>query len=332
MSYYRGPDFIGNPLDNPARRRAAVFSAATTSRASVPIIETAGDMIVSVHEACHAAFHHFTKRAVFSAEIDGDGGGRFRASALDVSPMLTGREAPVTVAADAKSKREWADLLVGMAAPKFAQRRYSGSTAFDWNCSHDFAVIDRILTGIAGSRTEEHEMLAEIEARARAFVDRHWSGIMRLARALYARSRLDENEIRAVLSRASSVKLNGPGVHYASDLISAGKVNWGPFTWADDTDGEELLDEESEDAVSYYHLGYDTESVGTSKYKFPFGKTEVYVEALKDAEKEGGAVGDYATKLLADIAAQKKQSFQPKRSHGSERLLWRYDGYLKPFR
>jgi hypothetical protein len=67
-------------------------------------------MIVSVHESTHAAYHHFTRRPVFSAEIDRDGGGRFRTSASDVRAPLTGREPPPgRVETDDKTKREWVE-------------------------------------------------------------------------------------------------------------------------------------------------------------------------------------------------------------------------------
>jgi hypothetical protein len=67
---------------------------------------------------------------------------------------------------------------------------------------------------------------------------------------------------------------------------------------------------------------------------YPHGKGgEIYIQALLDAQKAGGLVAEYATKLLADIAAQKKQSYQPKRARPIEEgLRWRTDGYLiNPF-
>jgi hypothetical protein len=123
------------------------------------------------------------------------------------------------------------------------------------------------------------------------------------------------------------------GACAAGALVAGGKINWGPFAWNDETDGADLLDEEGEDAVSYYYLGYDTEVVGTGAYHFPFGKGgEIYIAALVDAQKAGGVVGDYATKLLSDIVAQKKQSYQPKRARPIEEgLRWRHDGFLKGF-
>jgi hypothetical protein len=321
-------------------RRRAAFSPVVTSRASVPIAqsETVGDMITSIHEASHAAYHALTKRAVFSTEVYADGGGRFRASSLDVAPLLTGKEPPpVTVAADAKSKREWVDLPIGLASPKYAQRKYCGSDR--WNCEHDFAVIDRILTGISASLSEKHKLLAEIEARASRFVNAHWFAIVRLANALCARGYLNESEIRAALSRAPSVKLNAAGADLAFDLVSAGKLNWGGFGW-DSSDDDDLLDEEDEGGKFY--LSEDPEAVGAGKYHYPFTKTggEVYVQALLDAEKQGGVVAEFAAQLLDKITAMKRQSEAntirprmwghalPRRPGDEENFRRRVDGYF----
>jgi hypothetical protein len=130
MSLYLGPSFIGNEFDRPSRR-AAVFAPSPTSRAATPIVRSsAPDLIVSLHEATHAAYQVLTNRPAFSAEIDRDGGGRFRTSAGDVRAPLTGREPPPgKVPTDEQTKREWIGLLVRLACPRYAQRRYCGSTA-----------------------------------------------------------------------------------------------------------------------------------------------------------------------------------------------------------
>jgi hypothetical protein len=343
--FYKGPDYIGHPLSNPARR-AAVFSPVATARTSVPIVrsETTGNMITSVHEATHAAYNFYTRDGIFSAEIDRDGGGRFRTHAGDTRAPLTGREPPPgKVSTDEATKREWVSLLVGLATPRYAQRKYAGSTRFDSNCEHDFTLIDRVLTGISSSHVEKGELLVEIEARAARFVNAHWSAILRLASVICARGWVGEQEIRSALSRASSsIALNEAGASYANSLVSAGEINWGPFTWDDETDGADLLDEEGEDAVSYYHLGYDTEVVGTAKYQFPFGKGgEVYVKALLAAEKEGGTIGQYAAQLLNQITAMKKQSeantlnsrgwgrAMPRRPGDEPNFFRRCDGYFR---
>jgi hypothetical protein len=232
-------------------------------------------------------------------------------------------------------------LLVGMAAPKHAQRRYcGGSNRYDGNCDHDYLTIDRIVSCIASSPEEKREMLIDIEVRARQFVREHWSDILRLADVLHARGRLNEQQIRAVLSRAPAVKLNAAGADLAYDLVCAGKINWGGFGW-DSSDDDDLLDEDDEG--SKYHLGVDdaAETVGAGKFHYPFTKTgnEVYVAALLDAEKQGGPIGQYAAKLLDQITAMKKQSEAnttrprayalPRRPGDEPNFRRRCDGFLK---
>jgi hypothetical protein len=293
-------------------------------------------MIVSVHEACHAAHRLFTNSPVFSAEIDRDGGGRVRTSAGDTRPPLTGWEPlPAKVSTDDETKREWVSLLTGLAVAKFGQRKYSGSDRYDWNCSHDYEIISRVLTAISSSLAEKRELLDEVEDRAARFVNAHWSPILRLANVLCARGWVGEQEIKSALSRASSVKLNAAGADLAFDLVSAGKINWGGFAW-DSPDDDDLLDEEDEG--SKYHLGVDedAETVGAGKFFYPFTKSgnEVYVAALLDAEKQGGVVGEFAAQLLDKISKMKAQAKAntPKRARDSDGLRWRTDGYLiNPF-
>jgi hypothetical protein len=152
-------------------------------------------------------------------------------------------------------------------------------------------------------------MLDEIEDKARKFVDRHWSAILRLASVIFARGWVGEQEIRSALSRAPAVKLNAAGADLAYDLVCAGKINWGGFAW-DSSDDDDLLDEEDEG--SKYHLGVDddAEAVGAGKFRYPFRKSgdEVYVAALLDAGKRGGVVGEFAAQLLDKISAMKKQA------------------------
>jgi hypothetical protein len=186
-------------------------------------------------------------------------------------------------------------------------------------------LVNRVLSSISSSPVEQRDMAIAVEMGARAFVREHWPAILKLARALFVRGRLDEAEIRSVLSRASEVKLNQANADYASDLVSVGKINFGPFTWADDTDGADLLDD--------YDLA-SSDDDDEVQVHYPFGKSgEVYIAALKDAQKAGGAVADYATKLLTEITAAKKQSYQPKRSRGyygdGDQTYWRNDGYLR---
>jgi hypothetical protein len=81
--------------------------------------------------------------------------------------------------------------------------------------------------------------------------------------------------------------------------------------------------------------GTDSPTDGTEPtYHYPFGRDgEVYIAALIAAQKEGGLVADYATKLLKDISAQKKQSYQPKRARNfygdGDQVYWRHDGFLR---
>jgi hypothetical protein len=341
MSMYRGPDYVGDPFLHPSRRQA--FSPVVTSRASVPIFrsETASDLLVAVHEAAHCTYMFVHRRGVHSVEIDGRGGGQFKSHSGPDLPLLTGRTLPpVSVTTDVATKRDWISLLTGLSVALHAQRKYGAAPADDSLCSHDYASIHRVLDGITASRPENRALLDAIEERAECFVNEHWGSIMRLARVLARRGKLSKREIEAVL-RGSSIALNSNAVTFAHGLISAGKVNWGPFAASPgDPDGGELLDEEGEDAAEYYALGIDTEVVGTGQYHYPFGKNgEVYIEALLEAQKEGGLVADYATKLLTEITEQQKQSYQPKkpppnRPRGypdADKLYWRHDGYLRPF-
>jgi hypothetical protein len=330
MSLYVGPSYVGDPFLNPARR--AVFSPTVTSRASEMIVDTTESMVTAVHEAAHAAYYYFNRLSVFSAEIDGNGGGRFRTHDGPDLPLLTGNEHRATIAADDQSKREWVELLIGVACSRHAQRKYCGSDLYDGKCEHDDLVVNRVLSSIASAPSERRDMAISVELGAREFVKEHWSDILKLARVLFARGRLDKGQIEAVLGKRE-LELNQSAVNHADYLVSTGAVNWGPFTWADDTDGADLLDDDDDDDENgRYHLGENVDDATTAKYHYPFGKGgEVYIEALKDAQQAGGAVADYATKLLTEITAQKKQSYQPKRAARHEGLRWRNDGYLKPF-
>ena len=329
MGLYIGPSYIGDPFLHPSRRAAPAFAPAPVSRASTPIVrlEAADNMVAAVHEAAHAAHSFFTRRGIGSAMIDGRGGGRFRPHVgADVAPLLTGREPPVSVAADAKAKREWCDLLVGMAAPKFAQWKY-GTSSSDDICHHDYLTIDRVLTSIASSPSEKREMLLGIERRALGFVLRRWNAIYALAKELYARGNLGRSEIARVLERAT-ITLNENAAETAYGLISAGLINTGGFAWNDETDAEEE-----------YGLGVDAPKDGTTpKYFYPFGKDgEVYVAALEDAIANGPpVVAAYAKQLLDHIQKQKKQSLENTtrpRGHGRDPdIRYRFgDGYLVPF-
>jgi hypothetical protein len=159
-------------------------------------------------------------------------------------------------------------------------------------------MVRRIVDALGGSARDRAENLQWIEDEAAEFVNRYWKQITRLADAILRHgSRLNEQQIRSVLSRASAVKLNQAGADYASSLVAAGKISWAPFTWNDETD-----------AAEEYSLGADAD--GTEpKYHYPFGRDgEVYIQALLDAQKEGGLVADYATKLLTDITQMKAQA------------------------
>jgi hypothetical protein len=339
MTMYRGADYVGDSFLDPRRR--VVFSPVAVSSRSVPIFrsETASDLLVALHESCHATYHFVTRRSISSVEIDRNGGGRFRTyDGPDLTPLLSGREPPISVQTDTAAKRDWVELLVGLPAPRHAQRKFGAPAAEDELCEHDYVSIHRVLDGITASRPEKRALLASIEERAAAFVDEHWGSILRLARVLARRGKLTRREIEKLL-RGSSIALNENAVTFARGLISAGKVNWGQFAASPgDADGGDLLDEDGENAAEYYALGIDTEVVGTGQYHYPFGRDgEVYIEALLEAQKEGGLVGDYVSKLLTEITEQQQQSYQPKRPQpraypDADRLYWRNDGFLKPFR
>jgi hypothetical protein len=295
---YRGPDYVA--------RRTPVFSPMPLTRAATPIArsEMVGDLLTAIHEASHATYQILTGRPAYSAEIDRDGGGRFRTSAGDVRAPLTGKEPPPgKVQADAQSKREWIGLLVGLACPRYAQRRFCGSPAYDQNCSHDYELISRVLSSIALSPAEQRALLVEIEDKAERFVNKHWSSILRPSRALCTRGYLNESQIRSIVTRASSIVLNKAGADLAYSLVAQNKLNWGGFAF-DSSDEDDLLDEADEGSK---YLGVDDDA---KTYHYPFSKTggEVYVQALKDAMAQGGVVGEYAAQLLDKISKMKKQS------------------------
>jgi hypothetical protein len=122
--------------------------------------------------------------------------------------------------------------------------------------------------------------------------------------------------------------------------MSQNKLNWSGFSW-DRSDDNDLLDEEHEG--SKFYLGEDTEAVGAGKFHYPFTKTggEVYVEALLQAEKQGGVVGEFAAQLLDKISAMKKQSEEnttkprmwgramPRRPGDEPNFYRRRDGYFR---
>jgi hypothetical protein len=135
---------------------------------------------------------------------------------------------------------------------------------------------------------------------------------------------------RRHLRAESSIVLNEAGAKFAYDLISDGKINFGPFTYDDPSDADQL-----------YHLGADTSGGTGSKLYYPHGKDgEIYVEAPKSAIASGSAVvAAYAQQLLTNIQKQKAQSQAntPKRiaagahRYGAdpEQVYWRHDGYLR---
>ena len=108
-------------------------------------------------------------------------------------------------------------------------------------------------------------------------------------------------------------------------------VNVGGFAWDDNTS-----------AAEFYGLGVDAPTDGTEpKYHYPFGKDgEVYIQALQDATACGPpTVAAYAKTLLDHIQKQKEQNLKNttggrSRSYryGDDTILWRNDGYLRPFR
>jgi hypothetical protein len=270
------------------------------------------DMLAAIHEAGHVVFAHINNHPIHDVRIEGQGrgGGEFRThDGPNRMPLLTGNEAPIRVNASDKERREWCKTLVSFCVPKLAQNKYAGHVG-DSMCSHDDAAISRILSSISRSLEDERRMFAQIQEEASKLVDVYWPEILIVARALFEHGRLNKQQIAHLLRvLPTKIAINQTGVDYASSLIAAGKISWGLFTWNDETDGADLLDEEGEDPVSYYHLGYDTEVVGASKYHFPFGKNgEVYAQALVQAAEAGGTIGDYAKKLLGEIAGEKAQS------------------------
>jgi hypothetical protein len=261
-SYYVGPSYIGNEFDRPSRRTPAFSPVAT--RASVPIAPppAAGknliDELAAIHEAAHVVHAHINATPIHDVRIEGQGrgGGQFRPFAgPDLMPLLTGNEKPIHVEASDKPRRGWCRTLVSFLVPKLSQRKYAGS-AGDSMCLHDDAILSRVLSSISRSPDDERRMRAQIQAEAESFVNKYWGEILLVARALFARGRLDKREIAHILrDLPTKITLNQSAADYASSLVAGGKINWGPFAWNDETDGADLLDEEGEDALAFYHLG-----------------------------------------------------------------------------
>ena len=163
---------------------------------------------------------------------------------------------------------------------------------------------------------ERAENLQRIEAKAELFVSSYWKQISCLADAILRHGgRLNEQQIRSLLSRASSsIALNQAAADHALSLACSGCVNYSaPFAWSDDSDAAEL-----------YHLGEDVEADGIEpKLFFPYGaNNQIYITALKDAIKSGSpAVASFAQKLLDDIEKMQAQSLQ--NTTGSKRIASR---------
>ena len=156
--------------------------------------------------------------------------------------------------------------------------------------------------------------------------------ICKLAAEIYRRGTLDKRQIDAVLGNRARVTLNQTAADFADDLVQQGKINWGGFAWDSDADGDDLLD---------YDLA-SSDDDGEVQVHYPFGRDgEVYVQALKAALKDQGAIGDYAAKLLKDITTEKAQSKAstpnprgwgrtlPRRPGDEPNFYRRVDGYFK---
>jgi hypothetical protein len=221
------------------------------------------DELASVHEAAHTVFAYVSAWPIHDVRIEGQGfgGGQFRThDGDDTMPLLTGHEAPIHVSVSDKARRDWLKTLVSFCVPRIAQNKYAG-TVGDEMCSHDAAIISRILSSISRSLENERRMRAEIEDEAREFVDEFWGEILLVARQLFKHGRLDRQQIASILrALPTKIALNQTGADYASDLVAAGKVNWGPFAWDDETDAPEL-----------YHLGEDDSGTEPKLY-YPHGK------------------------------------------------------------
>jgi hypothetical protein len=280
------------------------------------------DMIASIHESTHCCFNHHTGRGVFSVEIDGRGGGESsRLIALWGDRGLAARNGRSKCRPALRANWNGANCWSECSRRKSRSADTARPLALCW---HDIATVNRVLSSISESTTEERDMRREVERRARRFVMLRWPYILRLARALYRRGKLDRYEIEDVLSPVAPAKLNEVGAKNCADLISAGCVSFSPFAWDSDENAEEL------------YLGISDDDTIGPKLVYPFGKNnQVYIEALHAAKDAGGTVGAFASKLLADIEKMQKQSLEntprPRAHPIEEGFRWRTDGYLKPF-
>lgn len=109
------------------------------------------------------------------------------------------------------------------------------------------------------------------------------------------------------------VELNREGEAHARELIQAGKIDRGPWSF-DAADGNHLLGPEGSHWAEYarYHLGVDTEADDDTKarWKYPYGKDgKLYTRALSAirsrASQEGATeVYDAAGKLLEELKSK----------------------------
>jgi len=345
MSFYLGPSYIGSAFDHPSRR-APLFSPMPMSRTAVPIVRSASSpmapllrQMLAYHESAHCVWHWANCQPVCGVEVHANGG-QFRAvenARSNPIPVDAGDVSNMLVDSDRKTREEWLHQAVAFAVSRSAQRRFGArDPVYDEWCTNDIRMVRRIVDALGGSARERAENLQRIEAKAELFVSSYWKQISCLADAILRHGgRLNEQQIRSVLSRASSsIALNQTAADHALSLACSGCVNYSaPFAWSDDSDAAEL-----------YHLGEDVEADGIEpKLFFPYGaNNQIYITALKDAIKSGSpAVASFAQKLLDDIEKMQAQSLQnttgskriASRSHrypDPDVLYWRTDGFLIP--
>jgi hypothetical protein len=340
MSYYQVPTAIGPGThwwDAPQHRHLQREKPASLAVSMAPLLR----QMLAVHEASHTVWHWANRRSVHSVEVHDDGG-EFRAveGAGDHTPLYASNDVTDMLRdSDRKTREGWLHEATAFMVSRTAQRKFGArDPAHNEWCANDLNMVRRIVDALGGSAQARAENLQRIEAKAELFVSCYWKRIIRLANAILQHGgRLNESQIRAVLSRASVVKLNESAASFAAELAKNGRLNWGPFV--PDLDGELT---EGEPGSEYFLGVEDADDTTTTTVHFPFGRdNEVYLVALEQAAAQGGIVGDFASQLLVNIKAEKAQAKAdtpnprgwgyalPRRAGDEPDFRRRVDGYFR---
>jgi hypothetical protein len=184
---------------------AAIVKARAEGRLEPPPINR--DRMRAAHnEAAHAVMALYLSRPVFSVECDDLGGGACR----HAPPSLNAELAPRTAADDSKS---W-DYLVKnvefnadfvrqqgltlLAAPCAVQILTGGHVG----CADDLARVESLIANLSLSRQERAQLYDDLLAESCGFINTFWSEVEAVAKCLYDRGLLFENDIKQVLRRS----------------------------------------------------------------------------------------------------------------------------------